>query len=525
VPTVRAVVHDLLRELGCRTVFGNPGSTELPFLRDFPADFRYILGLSEAAVVGMADGYAQASGQAAFVSLHSASGPGNAMGAVVNAFHNRAPIVIMSGQQDRRHLAIEPYLFARSAELMRPYVKWAQEPASPGDVPAAIHRAWDLAMHQPAGPAFVSVPMDDWDQQAEPIGRREVSRRQGADPADVQRLADVLAASARPVIVAGEGIDRCGAWPQIVAVAERLGARVWAAPQSPRAGFPEDHGLFAGHLAAGAARLASQLAGHDLVLVAGAPVFAVLAYEPEPGPLPALALLTDDIADAARAPAALSVVADLGLVLDQLLNVLPGPARGTVPPRREPPQPVAAVSPISAAYLMQTLGELLPANAVLVEESPSNRAEMRRHVRIRRPAGFYASASGGLGFALPAAVGIKLADPDRPVVCLVGDGSVMYTVQSLWTAARHGLAITVVVVGNGSYAILASFARFAGVGDVPGLSLGGLDIPALARGLGCHSSSVTDPADLTEALAGALEDDWPHLLHVAIDPAVPELLG
>jgi benzoylformate decarboxylase len=525
VSSVRAVVHDLLWDLGCTTVFGNPGTTELPFLRDFPPEFRYVLGLSEAAVVGMADGFAQASGRAAVVSLHSASGPGNAMGAVVNAFHNRAPMVIMSGQQDRRHLATEPYLFARSVELMRPYVKWAAEPASARDVPAAIHRAWDLAMHQPAGPAFVSVPMDDWEERAEPLGQREVSRRQGADPADVRRLADVLAASARPVIVAGEGIDRSGAWRQIVALAERLGAPVWAAPQSPRAGFPEDHGLFAGHLAAGAARLAGQLAGHDLVLVAGAPVFAVLAYEPERGRLPELAMLTDDIAEAARAPAALAVVADVGLVLGQLLDVLPGPAPAVARPPRPLPSPVAATSPISAAYLMQTLGELLAPHAVLVEESPSSRAEMRRHVRIRQSGGFYASASGGLGFALPAAVGIKLADPGRPVVCLVGDGSAMYAVQALWTAARHGLAITVIVVGNGSYAILASFARFAGLGDVPGLDLGGLDFPALARGLGCHASSVADPGDLPRALAAALKDDWPHVLHVTIDPAVPELLG
>ncbi len=501
-------------------VFGNPGSTELAFLRDFPPDFRYVLGLTEAAVVGMADGYAQASGRAAFVSLHSASGPGNAMGAVVNAYHNRAPLVIMSGQQDRRHLAIEPYLFARSVEFVRPYVKWATEPASAADVPAAIHRAWAQAVHQPAGPTFISVPMDDWDARAVPLPRREISRRQGGDLADVERLAERLMSAARPAVVAGEGVDRSGAWPQIVAVAERLGAPVWAAPQSPRAGFPEDHALFAGHLAAGAARLAGQLAGHDLIMVVGAQVFAFLAYETERDPRPELVLLTDDLAEASRAPAAVSIIADVGLVLDQLLGILPPSPPRAGPPAREPPPPVAATSPISSAFLMQTLGELLPPHAVLVEESPSNRAEMRRHVRIRQPASFYASASGGLGFALPAAVGIKLADPGRPVVCLVGDGSVLYAVQALWTAAQHGLAITVVIVGNGSYGILASFAKLAGVGPVPGLELDGLDFPALALGFGCRASSVTDPADLPGALAAALADDRPHVLHVAIDPAV-----
>jgi len=519
-------VHDLLRELGMSTVFGNPGSTELAFLRDFPADFRYVLGLSEAAVVGMADGFAQATGRAAFVSLHSASGPGNAMGAVVNAYHNRAPLVIMSGQQDRRHLALEPYLFARSVEFVRPYVKWAAEPASAADVPSALHRAWAQAVHQPSGPTFVSVPMDDWDAQAPPLRPREVSRRQGADLADVERLAGRLMSAARPAVVAGEGVDRSAAWPQIAAVAERLGAPVWAAPQSPRAGFPEDHALFAGHLAAGAARLAGQLAGHDLVLVVGAPVFAFLAYEPERDAMPELLLLTDDLAEAARAPVAVSIVADVGLVLGQLLGILsPSPPPRTRPPARKPPPPVAATSPISSAFLMQTLGEILPPHAILVEESPSNRAEMRRHVRIRQPACFYASASGGLGFALPAAVGIKLADPGRPVVCLVGDGSALYAVQALWTAAQHGLAITVVIVGNGSYGILSSFARFAGVGPVPGLDLDGLDFQALARGFGCRASSVTDPADLAGALAQALADDRPHVLHVTIDPAVPELLG
>jgi benzoylformate decarboxylase len=529
VPSVRAVVYDLLRELGMSTLFGNPGSTELPFLREFPADFRYVLGLSEAAVVGMADGFAQSTGRAAFVSLHSASGPGNAMGAVVNAYHNRAPLVIMSGQQDRRHLAIEPYLFARSAEFVRPYVKWAAEPASPGDVPAALQRAWAQAMHQPPGPAFVSVPMDDWDAPARPLPRREVSRRQGADPADVERLAGRLRAAARPGLVVGEGVDRSGAWPQAVALAERLGTPVWAAPQAARAGFPEDHALFAGHLAPGVATLTAQLAGHDLVLVIGAPVFAVLAYEPQRQPLPDLVMLTDDVAEASRAPVTAAVVADVRLALCQLLEKVPeplsGPARPSVPPARQPPPRVPEASPISAGYLMQTLGELLPPDAVLVEESPSNRAEMRRHVRIRRPAGFYASASGGLGFALPAAVGIKLADPARTVVCLTGDGSALYAVQALWTAAQHDLAIAVVVVGNGSYQILASFAKFAGLGQVPGLELCGLDFAAIAAGFGCRASSVTEAADLPGALAAALADDRPHVLHVTIDRAVPGLLG
>ncbi|MEK7927039.1 thiamine pyrophosphate-binding protein, partial [Burkholderia contaminans] len=249
--TVRDAVIDLLRQFGIDRVFGNPGSTELPMFRDFPDDFRYVLGLHEAVVVGMADGHAQATGNAAVVNLHSAAGVGNAMGNLFTAFKNRTPLVVTAGQQARAILPFDPFLGAtQAAELPKPYVKWSIEPARAQDVPAAIARAYRIAMQEPRGPVFVSIPVDDWDQPADRLPRRDVSSVVRPDPDALARLGDTLDAARRPAFVVGAAVDRAGAWDDVVRLAERHRARVYVAPMSGRCSFPEDHPLFAGFLPA-----------------------------------------------------------------------------------------------------------------------------------------------------------------------------------------------------------------------------------------------------------------------------------
>ena len=530
-PSVRDATMALLRERGLTTIFGNPGSTELGLLRDFPSDFRYVLALHEGVAVAMADGYAQASGRPAFVNLHSACGVGNAMGAVVNAFHNRAPLVITAGNQDRRHLELEPYLFARSTALMAPYVKFSHEPARPQDVPDAIDRAWALAGTPPRGPAFVSIPSGDWDAPANPDAGAAAERgvlagAAAADEALLDRLAERIDAARAPALIAGGGVDQAGAWDEVAELAERLSAPVWTAPQAPRLGFAEDHPLYRGHLAAGRATAAAQLAGCDLALVLGAPVFAFLPYEPGDAAFPALLHVTDDPDEAARA-AALSVVAGVRSVVRGLNERLRprSPAR-TAPPRPAPPPVDAgAAGPIPPAFLMAALARALPEDAVLVEESPSNRNELRAHVWIRRPSSFFATTSGGLGFAMPAAVGIKLAAPERPVVCLVGDGSALYAPQTLWSAVRLGAPVTFVVVNNGRYAILEAAARFGGIEGLPSMELPGVDFLALAASFGCHAQRISKPTELPGALAAALRAGAPVLLDVVVDPAPIPLIS
>jgi benzoylformate decarboxylase len=522
--SVRTATLQLLRGRRMTTVFGNPGSTELGLLRDFPPDFRYVLGLHEGVAVAMADGYAQATERPAFVNLHSATGVGNAMGAVVNAWHNRAPLVITAGNQDRRHLESEPYLFARSTALMAPYVKYSHEPARAQDVPAAIDRAWALARTPPCGPTFVSVPADDWDAELEAPALGGAMLDGGlVDNGALDQLVERIEASHSPGVIVGAGVDRSGAWEAVTALAQRLNAPVWAAPQSPRLGFPEDHPQYQGHLAPGRATAAAQLAGLDLALVLGAPVFAFLPYQPGGPALPPLIHVTEDPGEAARAPAALRVVADVRALAEGLTARLRlRPARAVAP--RPPPPAPPATRPITPAFLMAALAAALPPGAVVVEESPSNRNELREHVLIRRPGGFFATASGGLGFAMPAAVGIKLADTARPVVCLVGDGSALYSPQALWSAVQLRAAVTFVVVNNARYAILESVADFAGLSGLPSLELPGLDFVSLAAAFGCRAVRVTDPQQLSDVLADAAGALEPVLIDVIVDPAPVPLL-
>lgn len=524
--TVREVTRDVLRALGVTEVFGNPGSTELPFLREFPEDFTYVLGLQESVAVGMADGYAQGTGRAALVNLHTAPGLGNAMGAIVTAWHNKSPLVVTAGQQDRRHLALEPLLSGSLVELARPYVKWSHEPARAEDVPAAVERAYHTAMQAPRGPVFLSVPMDDWEARVPAHEVRRVSYRSAPDPRELDRVVERLRGSRRPALVAGAGLGESEGWNAAVDLAERLGAEVWAAPEASRAGFPQDHALFRGHLEGAQAPLGEQLSGYDAVLVAGAPVFTYYPYVPGPiaGAETAVVQLTDDPAEAARSAAGESVVGDVALAVRYLAENLPGPGPELPPAPVRPEVPDPGV-PLPVGYVLGELARILPEEAILVDESPSSQAEIYAHLPVTRPGGYYVAGSGGLGFGMPAAVGLQLASPERSVVCLVGDGSSLYAMQALWSAARCRASVTFVVMNNGQYTILKSFRDSLGAGGVPGLDLPGLDLVRVAGGLGCEAETVEEPDGLRGALDRAVRDHRPRLVNVLVDPAVPGLLG
>src|SRR5437660_1207834 len=272
--TVREVVFDLFRSFRMTTIFGNPGSTELPMFRNFPADFRYVLGLQEMVAIGMADGYAQATRNAGLVNLYSATGLGHALGSLFTAYKNQTPLVVTAGQQARSILPFEPFLFAeRAPEFPRPYVKWSIEPARAQDVPAAIARAYYLAMQPPRGPTFVSIPVDDWDRATEPLAVRELSTGVRSAPVSLARLGDALDHARCLALVVGDGVDRDGAWDLAVKLAERYSAPVWESPNSGRCSFPESHPLFAGFLPPSKEGVVRYLEGYDLVLALGAPLF------------------------------------------------------------------------------------------------------------------------------------------------------------------------------------------------------------------------------------------------------------
>ncbi|SEB22463.1 benzoylformate decarboxylase [Variovorax sp. YR216] len=519
--TVRDAVVDLMRRFGMTSVFANPGSTELPMFRDFPSDFRYVLGLQEATVVGMADGFAQATRNASFVNLHSAAGVGNAMGNIFTAHKNRTPMVITAGQQARSILPFDPFLSsAQATELPKPYVKWSIEPARAQDVPQAIARAYYIAMMPPRGPVLVSVPVDDWDQPAEYVPARIVSTELRPQPAVLAQIGEALDASDRPAIVAGAAIDRDNAWNEVVALAEAHNARVWAAPMSGRCSFPEDHRLFAGFLPAMRERIVELLAGHDLILAIGAPAFA---YHVEgAGPhIPAgatLCQLTDDPDTAAWTPVGISAVGSIRLgVLDLLAR--PAPKVRALPPARTQ-APRAEPSPLmSVAYVLQTLAEVKAPEDIVVEEAPSARPVMQAYLPITRSETFYTMDSGGLGYGMPAAVGVALGKPGTRVICLMGDGSSMYSIQALWSAAQLKLPITFVILNNRRYAALQDFAPvfgFSATDVVQGTELPDIDFVSLAKGMGCDATRVSQFGDLKAVLDRALVSTAPSVVEVQI---------
>jgi benzoylformate decarboxylase len=519
--TVREASLAVLRGHGITTIFGNPGSTELPMFRDFPDDFRYALALQESVAVGMADGFAQATGLPALVNLHSAAGVGDGLGNVFTAFRNRTPLVVVAGQQARSLLVGEPFLFAeRPAEFGEPYVKFSREPARAADVPAVLARAIHVAATPPCGPVLVSVPVDDWDRPAGEVSAHRVVGAVSGDPDVMAQVADRLVSAREPAFVVGGEVDRDGAFDDVVALAERHGARVYTAPMSPRCGFPERHPLFGGFLPASHDGIRAALEGHDVVLVIGSPVFPFHTEGAVEGDTAVpegtvLVQLTEDPAHAAWTPVGTSVVTGVRHGVRALLAGPPPPER--VWPASKPA--VARVTgegdTITEELLLQTLADLRPADSVVVEEAPATRGPMHDHLPFDRAASFFTCASGGLGHGLPAAVGMAMASRQK-VIALVGDGSSMYGIQALWSAAQLGVPLTVVVVHNARYRALDQFAEHFGISKPVGTTLPGLDFVALAAGQGVPGVRVERPDELEPALAEALRSSGPMVMDVIV---------
>jgi benzoylformate decarboxylase len=511
------------------TMFGNPGSTELPMLADFPGDFRYVLGLQEAVVVGMADGFAQASGKTTVVNLHTAPGVGNAMGAIFNAQANHSPLLITAGQQARAQITLQANLTNRDATRMpHPLVKWSYEPPRAEDVPLALAHGAHLAGLAPRGPVFVSLPMDDWyaevdEADARAAIERRVTGRAVADPEAVRALAERLDAAQNPVLVAGPDIDAAGAWELAVALAERQRLPVWASPATGgvRLGFPENHPNFRGVLPPAIGPVGMTLEGHDLIVVVGSSVFPY--YPHIPGPLlpegASLVAITSDPDEAARAPMGDAIVADVGLTLTALLEQVPESSR----PAPEPnpgPQEIPAEDPLNPSTVHTALAEALPEDAIVVLESPSSTLALRNQLRISRPGSYYFSAGGGLGFGLAASVGVQLAQPDRPVVCVLGEGSAQYAITAFWSAVAYKAPVTFLVLQNQEYAILKWFAEVEQVNAAPGLDLPKLDVAAVAEGYGVKAHRAKGRDEVAGALSTALASSQPELVEVPVAPGM-----
>ncbi|ALG10797.1 benzoylformate decarboxylase [Kibdelosporangium phytohabitans] len=525
-PTVRQLSHDFLERRGLTTIFGNPGSNELPFLTDLSSSFRYVLGLHEGVVVGMADGYAQATGQPVLVNLHAAAGSGNAMGALTNAVHSRSPLVITAGQQVRSAIGLEAMLANTDAtQLMRPLVGWAGEPSCAADVPRALAQAVFEAELQ-RRPTYLSVPYDDWGVELDANSAVTLDRQVwlGSAPNEAQlgMIADRVKAARSVGLVLGGEIDAGGLFDRAVALAEHLQAPVWMAPSPYRLSFPNRHRLFRGVLSAGIGHVASELTGLDLILVLGAPVFRY--HQHVPGPyLPEgsrLIQVTEDAGAATRAPMGEAVVADPAAVIDALMSRVPVSPHAQGLDFAPNPQPAGGDGALHPEQVFAALRATQPADTSYVVESTSTNTAWWRQVDLRMQGSYFWPAAGGLGFGMPAAVGVAMGRPSRPVVAVIGDGSANYGITALWSAAHYNVPVTFVVLRNGTYGALRWFGGLLGTPDVPGTEIPGLDFTRIAEGYGVPATAITEADDLRAVLKTS--PAGPRLIQVDTHLTTPE---
>lgn len=523
--TVHSYTYEILRRQGITTFFGNPGSNELPFLKDFPEDFTYILGLHEGVVAGMADGYAQALGRPAFINLHSAAGTGNAMGALANAWNSHTPLVVTAGQQTREMIGVEALLTNLDASVLpKPLVKWSYEPSSAKEVPQSISRAIHMSRLGAPGPVYLSIPYDDWDQPADPQSKllfdRSVDNMGLPNEDALSHLSECLANSKSPVLVVGPDVDAANANHHAVALAEKLKAPVWAAPSAPRCSFPTNHQCFQGLLPAGIASISKLLEGHDMVLVVGAPVFRYHQYEPG-NYLPDGAKLfhiTCDIEEASRAPMGNALVGDVGRTLEELVKRTPSCNRSQ-PKTRALPSPVPEEGgPLRPEAVFDILNEMTPDDAIYLNESTSTTPILWERLQMSYPGSYYFAAAGGLGFAMAASVGVQLAQQSRQVIAIVGDGSANYSISALWTAAHYKIPVIFLIMNNGTYGALRWFSNVLGVSNVPGIDIPNIDFCDLAKGYGVRSLKAESSRELRDHLKTSLDLDSPVLIEVKTLP-------
>jgi benzoylformate decarboxylase len=542
----RDVLLEVLRTEGVTHLFGNPGSTELPLIDALAEadDLHYVLGLQEATVVGMADGYAQATGRPAFVNLHTSAGLGNAVGNLTNARANRSPLVVTAGQQDYRHIATDPLLSGPLVDLAGGAVKWSHEVRTAGELGTILRRAFHDAVVPPAGPVFAALPMDLLDQDAGDRAPPASTIHPVGVASGLEELADLLCApgTGRVAIVVGDAVATSGAVAAAVALAEALGAPVHGSPLHGQGVFPPTHPLWQGMLNPAATAIRAVLEGYDRVLLVGEQAFMVYPYTPGPAVPPEVELLhlSPDPGQLGRAwPVRLGVAGDPRASLEALLPLVIAradagaaadalAAAGTRRANEIEQLEVTARSRYGAAPMdpmaaAHALVRAMPPDSLVVDEAITTGVYVRGFHHWTEPGNYFFCTGGGLGWGMPAACGVSLAHGGAPVLCVVGDGSAMYSPQALWTAAAEGLPVVFAVVNNRQYKILKGYlARMDGAAARTGRFVGmdltdpPIDYVALATSMAVDATRVDHADDVSDAVRAALASGRPHVLELPI---------
>ncbi|MFY9770715.1 MAG: thiamine pyrophosphate-binding protein [Xanthobacteraceae bacterium] len=546
----KRVFLELLKQEGVEILFGNPGTTELPLMDALAVEneLRYVLALQEASVIGMADGYAQASGKLAVVNLHVTPGLGNAMGMLYDAQKAGSPILVTAGQHDQDFNTTEPILWADLPPIARPLVKWSAEVHRLADLPRLLHRAAKTALAPPSGPVFLSLPGDILKAEGEIdlLAPTRIAAQLRGDPAAVKQAATILAEAKRPLIVAGDAVARSKAHAELIELAELIGAPVYSELVPSTASFPASHPLFRGAMTRMQGPIRKILEQYDVLFSVGGDLFTLSLpsdIEPMPAGLTLIHLDTDPWELGKNYPPQVAMLGDpkttLPDITEAVRKAMSSGARGAARERLDAAKAatlaerdalkarardMAGQTPVQPLSLLNAIGEMLPKDAVVIDETISSGAGIRSLIRSDDPQSFYGLRGGGIGWGLPAALGVKLALPSRPVLALVGDGSAMYTCQALWTAAHERIAAVFVILNNSSYRILkqrlvaqrgfaAQVDRFVGME----LTDPAIDYVNLARSLGVAAERATSVHDATDLIAKGLQSDAPLLIDVPVD--------
>jgi len=548
--TGRSAFLALLKDEGITHLFGNPGTTELPImhaLKEHP-DLTYVLGLQEAIVVAMADGFSRASGRLVACNVHVAPGLGNAMGSLFNAKFTGTPMILTAGQQEQGHGLTEPLLYDALVPIATPLVKWAVEVTRLEDLPRIVRRAAKVAMTPPTGPVFLSLPGDILNAEAgiDLASSTRVDSRSRPSDAALDALAKRLLKAERPVIVVGDEIVKSDALQPAAKFAETLGAPVYQQSVAYGAHFLSEHTCYMGGLSRDQKQVRSLLSKYDLLIALGTDPVRMSVWsevEPLPDDMPIVQIGLVDWDMGKNYPAEVAVRADLGetlMVLSPLLaklggNRLAAKAKAAIAElapnnwserRADLAQRFAGrakTTPIDTDWLTLQLAEVLPRDAVVVNEGLTSSRHLTELIPYRDRYGFHALASGGIGWGVPAAVGIALAQAPRQVLCFSGDGSAMYTIQALWTAAHLKLPITYVIANNGGYRIIKQRLKsFHGNDQFIGMDFADpkIDFAALARSMGMPAEHITEPDAVGPALRRAFSTPGPKLLDVVVDGKV-----
>ncbi|HUN49106.1 MAG TPA: thiamine pyrophosphate-binding protein [Stellaceae bacterium] len=543
---------ELLRQEGVDVIFGNPGTTELPLMDALAVEprMRYVLALQEAAVMAMADGYAQASGRLAVVNVHVTPGLGNAMGMLYDAQKAGSPILVTAGQHDQSFTATEPILWGDLPPIARPLVKWSSEVHRLVELPRAIHRAAKTALAPPTGPVFLSLPGDVLTSEADiDLGKpTRVAPATRGDAAAIEAAAVLLLKAERPVIMAGDAVAQSRAHPELIKLAELLGAPVYPEGVASTASFPSSHPLFKGPVTRLAPTLRAMLEQHDLLFSVGGDLFTMSLpsdVDPMPPGLPIVHIDTDPWELGKNYPADVAILGDpkptlaelLAAVESRMTSAQRAAARarsettraqiaGDLAKLRARAKAEAEITPIRPLALMQAIGEALPPETIVIEEALSSNPGLRQFLKSDDPQSFFGLRGGGIGWGLPAAIGAKLAMPDRPVVGIIGDGSSLYTIQALWTAAHEDVAVVFVILNNASYRILKQRANnMRGHAAQTDLYVGmdlvnpRVDFVGLARSLGVAAERATTIAEATALIRRGIAGKSPLLIDVQMDTA------